>query len=441
MPEPDKLSYDFWQNHWCNVKIFLTKFNREGDSHRNDPRSGTIILVSIYCQSCPAGRRVMIYDRLIKFIMKAAIEIGRIKGITISLHWTFLLFFGWIVLLNLLAGFHAAQIFWSILLLVSVFACILAHELGHALVAKYFGIQARGIILLPIGGVANIHILPKKPRQELLITIAGPLVNLAIAVFLMLFLHPYRAYWDDPENIGVANRGNFIFQLQVINLALAIFNLIPAFPMDGGRILRALLALKMNIIKATHIAGITGRIIAYGFIVWGIVGINLFLPLIGVFILFAARSEEYYLQLSTMAQGLTLNDVVMHDYPGLDAEETVKDALNVLMNNHSRYFIVMEAGRPVGTVHRMQIIKSIAEMQYYLRVRQLIKTNLEYLDAHTEVETVLGKLASNEEKLYPVMDRDRFAGVVNFQQLVEYLLIHSAATKEYGRIKSLVGLM
>ena len=372
--------------------------------------------------------------------MKATYKIGQIRGISVSVHWTFLLFLGWVFMLNFFAGFHSEEIIWSLILLGSAFLCILAHELGHAVTARFFGVQATGIILLPIGGVANVQTFPKKPKQELLIMLAGPMVNLVISLFLLLFLHPYRAYWEDTANIGVVNRGNFIFQLQVINMSLALFNLIPAFPMDGGRILRALLALRMNVVKATRIAGLTGKLIAIGFIIWGIASVNPLLAIIGIFILFAARSEEYYLQLNTMAQGLRLRDVVMHDYPHLDGEETVKDALNILMNNHSRQFIIMEAGKPVGTVHRMQIIKSIAEMKYYLRTSQLMKENLEFLDADADIERVLGKLAANDQKIYPVMDHDQFAGVVNFQHLIEYLLIHSATTQEYHRIKSLAGI-
>jgi Zn-dependent protease/predicted transcriptional regulator len=372
--------------------------------------------------------------------MKATYKIGQIRGIAVSVHWTFLLFLGWVILLNFFAGFHAEEIIWTILLLISVFFCILAHELGHALMARYFGVQATGIILLPIGGVANVQTFPRKPRQELLITLAGPMVNLTIALVLLLFLHPYKAYWDDTENIGVVNQGNFLFQLQVINMALALFNLIPAFPMDGGRILRSLLALRMNVVKATQISGIIGKLIAIGFVVWGLVSINPFLPIIGIFILLAARSEEYYLQINTMAQGLKLREVVMHDYPHLDGEETVRDALNILMNNHSRQFIIMEAGKPAGTVHRMQIIKSIAEMKYFLRIKQLMKDNLEFLDANLDVERVLGKLAANDQKIYPVMDHEQFAGVVNFQHLIEYLLIHTATSQEYHRIKSLAGI-
>jgi len=373
--------------------------------------------------------------------MKSLIHIGRFGGLSVSIHWTFLLLFIWIVLVNFLAGFRLEGIIWSLLLLFLLLLSILAHEAGHGLVARYFRIKASGVILLPIGGVASIPNLPRKRGQEMLITLAGPAVSLLIAGILLLFVHPYNAYWSDPENIGVVDGGNFLFQLQVINLSLGLFNLIPAFPMDGGRLLRGGLGMFMNIIKATTIAGYISKAIACLFIGWGLVSVNLIMLMTGLFILFASQSEEYYLQLKTMAHGLKLRDVLMHDYDSIDAAATVMKVSDTLMNNHSRNFIVMENGEAVGTVNRMQIVKSIAEMKYQIKIRQLMTENLDFLAANTLVENLIEKLAGKEEKLYPVMDHGHFAGVVNFQHIIEYLLIHSAATKEYSRIKSLAGIV
>jgi predicted transcriptional regulator len=197
----------------------------------------------------------------------------------------------------------------------------------------------------------------------------------------------------------------------------------------------------MNIVKATRIARIIGEIIAYGLVISGIVLINPLLVLIGIFTLFAARSEEYYLRLKTLSHGLTLKDLVMHEFDSLDANATAIDAASILMTNHAKYFIVMDNGKAVGTISRLQIIKSISEMTYNVKLKDLMKLNLEYLHGNTKVETLIEKLAGKEERLYPVMDRHHFLGVINFQHVVEYLLIHSASTQEYGRTKSLAGLV
>jgi Zn-dependent protease/predicted transcriptional regulator len=369
--------------------------------------------------------------------MKTVFNIGRIFGISISLHWTFLLLIFWIALVDFMGGIRPEEIVWTFIFLISILISLLAHEAGHALMAYYFGIRATGVILLPVGGVASIPSLPKKPGQEILITLAGPAVNLAIAAILLLFIRPYSAYWIEPENIGAVNGGNFIFQLQVINLSLGLFNLVPAFPLDGGRILRIILAFNMNIVKATRVASMLSLVIGSLLIILGIVIVHVLPVLVGLFIFFASRAEEYYLQLKTIAHGVRFKDVLMHDYASVDANATVMAVSAMLINNHSKFFIAMENGSAVGTIHRMQIIESIAEMKYDVKIKELMKCNLEFINGNEKIENYIEKLARKEERLYPVMDHNHFAGVVNFQHVIEYLLLHADSSKEYGRIKSL----
>jgi Zn-dependent protease/predicted transcriptional regulator len=371
--------------------------------------------------------------------MKTVFNIGRIFGISVSFHWTFLLLILWIAMIDFMAGIYPAEIVWTFILVIFILFSIIAHEAGHALMAYYFGIRATGVILLPVGGVASIPSLPKKPVQEILITLAGPAVNLAIAAFLLLFIRPFHAYWIDSENIGVVNAGNFIFQLLIINLSLGLFNLVPAFPLDGGRILRIVLAFNMNIVKATRVASILSLIIGSLMIILGFVIVHVLPILVGLFILFASRAEEYYLQLKTIAHGVRFKDVLMHDYDSVDANANVMDVSAMLSNNHSKFFIVMENGTAVGTVHRIQIIESIAEMKYDVKLKEIMKSNLEFINGNEKVENYIERLARKEERLYPVMDHNHFAGVINFQHIIEYLLLHAGTSKEYGRIKSLVG--
>ncbi len=372
--------------------------------------------------------------------MKTVFKAARIWGISISFHWTFLLLVLWIVIADFMQGIRPEEMVWSIVFIISIIISIGIHEAAHAIVAKYFGIQASGIILLPVGAVASIPNLPKRPAQEILITIAGPVASLTTALLLLPLIQPYHAYWNEPENIGAMNSGNIFFQLHVINLSLALFNLIPAFPMDGGRILRIVLSRFTNIIKATGITAVVSQIIATGFIVFGI-GVIDFLPvLIGLFIFFASNAEEYYLQLKSLAHGLTFNDVLMHDYDSLNAASTVMDVSSMLMNNHSKYFIVMEEGKPIGTINRMEIIKLMAEMKYDVKVKDLMKTNLEFINGNEKIENYIEKLARKEERLYPVITDRHFSGVINFRHIVEYLLIHAASSGEYKRIRSFAGL-
>jgi Zn-dependent protease len=372
--------------------------------------------------------------------MRGSYKILTIRGISLHVHWTFVLLIGWVLLVNAGAGNDINQISWSVLFLLAVFVCITLHEFGHALVAGRFGIQAKEIVLLPIGGIASIEKFPDNPRQELAISIAGPLVNLAIAVLLGLFIPGTPLIKNDP-GMSIMHGHDFIYNLRIVNISLAVFNLIPAFPMDGGRILRALLGFKLNYIQATTIAATVGKIIAILFIVSGIILINPLLPAIGIFIIFSAGVEEYYLRLKSLVKGIKLNEVIMYDYNSLQANATVQEASNVLNSNHSKYFILMDGIDPKGTINRMEIIKALAEMNYSQPVKNLVKEKLELLNGNNEIDTVLEKLARNDEQIYPVMDNSHFIGVVSLNHIIEYLLLNKVNTKEYPRIRSLAGLL
>jgi Zn-dependent protease len=372
--------------------------------------------------------------------MRGSYKILTIRGISLHIHWTFLLLIGWVLIVNAAAGNNVEQLTWSLLFLAAVFACITLHELGHAMMAARFGIKAKDIILLPVGGIASIEKFPDNPKQELAISIAGPLVNLAIAGILWLFI-PNISLIEDQQHMTIMHGHDFLYNLRIVNVALAVFNLIPAFPMDGGRVLRALLGFKLNYIQATTIAATVGKVIAILFIVAGIVLINPILPAIGIFIIFSAGAEEYYLRLKSLVKGIKLNEVLMYDYNSLQANMTVQEASNVLNSNHSKYFILMDGTNPAGTINRMEIIKELAEMHYNEPIKNLIKEKPEPLNGNKEIETVLEKLARNDERIYPVMDNNNFIGVVSLNHIIEYLLLNKVNTKEYGRIRSLAGLL
>ena len=372
--------------------------------------------------------------------MKGAFRISGVKGINIYIHWTFLFLLGWVLLVNAQLGNDIIKLSWSLFFVSVVFACIALHELGHALMAARFGIKAKNIVLLPIGGIASIEKFPENPRQELAISIAGPLVSVSIALVLWL-LSPAGNFWKLPQDMSITHGHDLVDNLRVVNMSLALFNLIPAFPMDGGRIFRALLGFKLNYIRATTIAAATGKIIAGIFIAAGIILINPLLPVIGLFIIFSAGTEEYYLRLKSLVKDIRLNEVVMYDYNGLQGDMIVLEAANVLMNNHSKYFILMDGAVPVGTINRMEIVKAVAEMNYKEQIRNLVKEELELLDGQKNVDTVLEKLAANEERIFPVMTNGQLSGVVNLDHIVEFLLLHKPDTMEYPRIRSLVGLL
>ena len=226
--------------------------------------------------------------------MKAFSYQGRSNGIHLSVHWTFILVIFWLLTANILTGMSKAGWIWSMIMVISLLVSIFMHDLAQAMVGTIFGIEISGLIILPIGGLPSLVKRPKNKAHELLMLAAGPAVNLVIAVLLMSFLHPYEAYWNEPENIGVAYPGNFIFQLQFINLSLGLLNLVPAFPMDGGRALDTLLENKFSVPKAKKITRVISLLIAFVFLLAGVIYMKYIFVLIGLFILFTVRMGKYY---------------------------------------------------------------------------------------------------------------------------------------------------
>lgn len=219
--------------------------------------------------------------------MSWSIKFARVAGIDLKIHLTFLIFLLWIGSTYLARG-GAEFAIQGMLFIILLFACVLLHELGHALTAKAFGIHTTDITLLPIGGIARLERIPNEPKQELLIAIAGPMVNVVIAVLLIFYLGQ-RAAVSDFDDINTP-RVAMLSKLASVNIGLVLFNLIPAFPMDGGRILRSILAMRMNYLRATEIAASVGQSLA---IVLGIIGLfyNSFLVFIAFFVFMGAQQE------------------------------------------------------------------------------------------------------------------------------------------------------
>ena len=218
--------------------------------------------------------------------MRWSIKIARIAGIDVYMHLTFLILLGWIAISYYLPNHSIDAAIQGVLFILAVFTTIVLHELGHALTARRYGIQTRDITLLPIGGVARLARMPDDPKQELLVAIAGPMVNVVIAILLWIGIVLTRGFTPleqlVKEQPGVA--GTFAERLFLVNVFLVVFNAIPAFPMDGGRVLRAILAMTMDYVRATHIAAIIGQGIAFLFAIVGLFAPNLILMFIALFV-------------------------------------------------------------------------------------------------------------------------------------------------------------
>ncbi len=359
--------------------------------------------------------------------MKTTFKLLSLKGIGVYLHITLLAFIAWIVLLFFASGMGWTDLAWSAFFLVAIFASVILHEYGHALVAAGFGITATKITLYPIGGIATIGKQPENAEQELLISAAGPVVSFSLAGILMLFAPRELSLASFEDYSGAIRGSSFVYALGLFNIVLAVFNLIPAFPMDGGRILRGLLALRYNYVKATTIAATVGKVIAVFIVISGLLLVNLLLSLIGIFIILFAQEEESYVRLRSVMKRVHLRDLLMYDYDSIGATMTISQAVSIMEANPSHYFIVFHKGHPMGTLNREDVIRAYNAGKYDMRLGDLAKDTELHLEGDAEVEEVVGKLHGGEERIYPVYDKEKFLGVISLRKILEHLSLHETS--------------
>ncbi|CAN5453269.1 site-2 protease family protein [soil metagenome] len=350
--------------------------------------------------------------------------LGRIAGIKILMHWTFLLLLAWIIFSEIGKGSDTQTIILTVAFVLSIFVCVVLHELGHSLTAKKYGIETRKITLLPIGGLATLERMPDDPKQELWIAIAGPAVNVVIAILLSFFISFDR--FQDPENIPTAITGdNFLVFLFSVNIILVVFNAIPAFPMDGGRILRALLALRMDRVKATKIASSLGQFFAFAFVIIGLF-YNFFLIFIGIFVYFGAYAENTIVQHLDLMKGFSVRDAMMTKLILLSPHETVKDATGKLLAGSDQDFVVSENGTVEGILTRENLISALQEKKHDYPVKEIMETSFLAFDPEEKLADVYSKSQRSKTFFSPVIENDRLIGAINKENLNEFVMIRSA---------------
>ena len=360
--------------------------------------------------------------------MKGSFKLGNISGIGVFIHWTFSLLIVYIIYINYRAGYDLLQTSWTIVFVLSIFVTVFLHELGHALAAKRYNIKTKSITLLPIGGLAQLESIPEKPNEELVVALAGPIVNFVLAGLTALFITIPEANDLVVQLSEGVNESNFFLNFLIVNIWLAVFNLIPAFPMDGGRVLRALLAMKFQRHIATNIAARIGQILAIGFIIAGF-SINPFLIFIGIFILLGAQAEASYTQAKSMLAGYKVKDVLMKDFKTIDAGDTVKSAVNILLNSQCKSFLVMKDNKPAGTLNRDEIIKGLSEKGENELIVNLMNSNLIFLNSDALLEDVFHQSQQNKSTLMPVLENNKLVGTLDTENILEFIMIRNVKSK------------
>ena len=359
--------------------------------------------------------------------MTGAIQIARFAGIPVRLHWTFSLLLIWIIYVGLSEGMAWHSIAWLGAFTLLLFCCVIMHEYGHALTARKYGVRTKDIVILPIGGVARLEKLPDKPLQELLIAIAGPAVNIGIAFFTGLILWitgDYQSLVGLGNLESLLNLNGMLALLFVLNITLFLFNLIPAFPMDGGRVLRSLLAIKWGRKRATRIASVAGQFIALLFIVYGIFNGHLSLTLIGVFIFFTATAENRAVQMESDLSRYSVRQVFRSQFTRLHPWDTMQKAIDITFRGTEQSFLVFNAiGEIDGVLANDDVLRAIKEQNMYDPVKDWMKKGYMIVDPDDDISKVWFAFQQNQYSILPVVEDEKLIGVLDKSALDNLLKI------------------
>lgn len=359
--------------------------------------------------------------------MKWSFKIAEYKGIPVKIHATFLLIILWVAISHWTQGQNIAMTMQGILFVLALFACVVLHEFGHALMAQKYNIKTRDITLLPIGGVARLERMPEDPRQELWVAIAGPAVNIVIAAVIFIGLHLTIAL--EPLSSLTITSGSFFERLMVVNIFLVVFNMLPAFPMDGGRVLRSLLAMRMDYARATQISATIGQGMALLFGFWGFFS-NPFLIFIALFVWIGAAQEAHMAQMRSVFDGIPVRYAMITDFRTLSITDTLRKAIDYILAGSQQDFPVVENGKVSGILTRNQLMKALAKYGPDHPVAEVMDRNFETADASEMLQSALSRLQSCNCHIMPIVKEGKLEGLLTSENVGEFLMIQTALGKK-----------
>ncbi len=365
--------------------------------------------------------------------MSWSLKLLSVRGIEIKVHATFVLILIWAAYFwGDRAGFGMRGAVFGVIAILLLFVCVVLHELGHSFVALHYGIGVRDIVLLPIGGVASLEQIPDKPRQEFNIAIAGPLVNVAIAAVLIVagvildaaaILSP-DAIDDQVRQTGASNMLTYI---TTANIYLAVFNLIPAFPMDGGRVLRALLAMRIDYRRATEIAVGVGQAMAFLLGFAGFMLGNFFLILIAVFVWFGASQEGQAVAVRSVLGRARVGEAMIRAPRTLAPTDPLTRAAELTLNtSQSDFPVVDENGHVVGLLTSEDVIRSLHQ-QPGATIGQVMRTDFPVIPPELPLVEAQGRFMEGQVRALPVVGTDhQLVGLLTVSDVSEAYRLLSA---------------
>ncbi|MCI0357629.1 MAG: site-2 protease family protein [Planctomycetaceae bacterium] len=359
-------------------------------------------------------------------------RIGRIFGIDLYVHATFFLLPVWVMLTQYARSQSVEAALVELLFVLIVFAIIVLHECGHALAARQFGVPTRDITLLPIGGVARLERMPENPLHEFLVAIAGPAVNVALALLLLAWLIASGRIGS--QLVLDAIEGPLDQRLFAVNVLLVVFNMIPAFPMDGGRVLRSLLAMAMNPLSATRIAAAIGQMFAVLLGLWGLFfGGGPFLVLIALFVWVGAAQESSASEIRFMLRGVRVRQAMISDFRAVGPYDSLDAVAQHVLAGFQQDFPVVEDDHVVGIITRSDLLKALADSGRHGQVADVMQRKFVAVRPDDALTDAFAKLQSCECYSMPVIQDGQLVGLLTSENVGEYLMIDSAIRQQFPR--------
>lgn len=359
-----------------------------------------------------------------------SLHAGTYWGIPVKIHWTFSLLF--LVLMGLVwaNGERGLGLFAYGMFVILMFVCVILHEFGHALAARRYGVKTVDIIISPIGGLARLQKLPEKPIQELIVAIAGPMVNLIIASGLILIFYLTFSgsiffnidlaleYIDTPRG--------FISLIILINCALFLFNLIPAFPTDGGRILRAFLAMHFGKVRGTQYASVVGRIFAIGFVIFGLMSRNIILVFIGGFVFLMARRENEQMIILDKLSKANARDIMNLQFTRLHLSSSLEEVYQMYIRGGERNYLVFDSLDNVcGVVPEAFIRAAFNNKSLDRPVSSAMSNALIYAESDQSLDKLLRDMDGHRAAIAVIKKGDQILGVLDRQMLFNFIQLQT----------------
>ena len=356
--------------------------------------------------------------------MKWSLFVGRPFGIRVYVHWTFLILIGWILFARL--GNPLADVMSLLLFLFLLFFSVFLHEMGHALMARRFKVKTKDIILLPIGGMARFKKIPEEPAAEFFIALAGPAVNAILALLLFGLLAGLGHPPQFPEKLSLVS-GEFALLQNLFwaNALLAAFNLVPAFPMDGGRVLRGLLGFRMNHEKATTITAEVGQALGIVFVILGFM-YSLGLLFIGIFVFLGASAESSRESMQSSLRSYKVSNILIKHYTSLRPDQGIMDAVELLLAGQEREFLVMDQGKVVGVLTKKEIFNGLAAHGNQASVRKIMISHFPHLRLDSRLDEALQLLQEKDCPIGPVYRGEKIVGILDKENIEELLTLNKA---------------